>query len=66
MRLTVNGTDTDLAEGTTVGQLVDGLGQGRIGVAVARNEEVVPKSRWDATPLGPGDRVELLTVARGG
>lgn len=66
MRLTVNGTEADLADGTTVGQLVDGLGQGRVGVAVARNEEVVPKSRWDATPLGPGDRVELLTVAQGG
>ena len=66
MRLTVNGTDTELADATTVGQLVDGLGQGRAGMAVARNDEVVPRSRWDVTPLDPGDRVELLTVAQGG
>lgn len=66
MQLTVNGREAEVGDGTTVGQLVDGLSRSRIGVAVARNEEVVPRSRWDATPLGPGDRVELLTMAQGG
>ena len=36
------------------------------GIAVARNGEVVPKSRWDRTPLAHGDRIEIVTAAAGG
>jgi len=46
--------------------MVDALGRGRKGVAVAVNEEIVPRSRWDATTLHDGDRVEVLTAAQGG
>jgi len=36
------------------------------GVAVARNGEVVPKSRWGDTHLVPGDRIEIVTAVAGG
>ena len=36
------------------------------GVAVARNEEVVPRSRWGDTVAAEGDRFEILTAAQGG
>lgn len=43
-----------------------GDGRGRRGVAVAVNEEVVPRSAWDETPVRDGDRVEVLNAAQGG
>ena len=66
MKLSVNGERTALDDGATVGALVDGLGKGRRGVAVAVNEEVVPRSRWDTTVLRDDDRVEVLAAAQGG
>ncbi len=53
-------------EGTTVADLVDRHRDSPRGVAVARNEEVVPRSRWDDTVVAEGDRFEILTAAQGG
>ena len=64
--MTVNGTADHLAEGTSVDDVVERLGRGRAGIAVAVNEEVVPRSRWRAAVLQAGDRVEVLTAAQGG
>jgi sulfur carrier protein len=64
--LTLNGEPCELADETTVGAVVDDFGLGRRGVAVALNEEVLPRSRWDATPLAPADRVEILHAVQGG
>lgn len=36
------------------------------GVAVALNEVVIPRSRWDETALSPGDRIELVVAVQGG
>lgn len=63
--VTVNG-DEQRFDGATVGEVVDGFGKGRRGVAVALNEEVVPRSRWDETVLRHGDRMEILLAAQGG
>jgi sulfur carrier protein len=64
--VTVNGEPRELAEETTVGGLVAALAPAPKGIAVAVNEELVARSRWNATPLGPGDRVEVLNAAQGG
>ena len=45
------------------GQAADG---GKLGVAVARNSEVVPRSQWAATALADGDELELVTAVQGG
>jgi len=45
------------------GQAADG---GKLGVAVARNSEVVPRSQWATTPLADGDELELVTAVQGG
>ncbi|GAA2848924.1 sulfur carrier protein ThiS [Paenarthrobacter ilicis] len=45
------------------GQATDG---GKLGVAVARNSEVVPRSQWAATALADGDELELVTAVQGG
>ena len=66
MTIVLNGDATTVTLGATVGAMVDGLGKGRKGVAVALNDEVVPRSRWDATALRDHDRVEILTASQGG
>ncbi len=45
------------------GQAVDG---GRLGVAVAVNAAIVPRSRWSATELADNDDVEIVTAVQGG
>ncbi|WP_427171722.1 sulfur carrier protein ThiS [Arthrobacter sp. 92] len=45
------------------GQAADGR---KLGVAVARNSEVVPRSQWFVTMLDEGDDVELVTAVQGG
>jgi sulfur carrier protein len=45
------------------GQATDGQ---KLGVAVAHNSEVVPRSQWFVTALAEGDDVELVTAVQGG
>ncbi|MPY91534.1 MAG: sulfur carrier protein ThiS [Acidimicrobiia bacterium] len=63
MRVEVNGARRDLAEGTTVAEL---LGERLDGVAVAVNDDVVPRSRWGIARVQEGDRVEILEPRQGG
>lgn len=66
MKLLVNGEGLEIASGTTVADLVERLrGQPR-GLAVAVNEEVVPRSTWEEVQLRQGDRVEVLGATQGG
>ncbi|MFJ4207097.1 sulfur carrier protein ThiS [Paenarthrobacter sp. NPDC089675] len=78
MNIKLNGADHAVAEGASVSTLItavtgrdlDHRGQaadgGKLGVAVARNSEVVPRSQWAATSLADGDEVELVTAVQGG
>lgn len=64
--LTVNGEQERVAAGMSVADLVGRLAGGGRGTAVARNGEVVPRSRWPVTVLRDHDVVEILTAAQGG
>lgn len=66
MTVSVNGEPRELPGGTTLDLLVAELTPARSGVAAAVNEQVVPRGQWPATPLGDGDRVEVLTAVQGG
>jgi len=66
MRVTVNGTPRELPDGSTVASLLEQLGTARSGVAVARNESVVPCARFDAHALADGDRIEIIRAVAGG
>lgn len=66
MIVTVNGEDRTLADGATVRSLVVSMELPDDGVAVAVNGMVVPGSSWDATPLGAGAEVDILTAVQGG
>jgi sulfur carrier protein len=64
--LTVNGAPAEVDAEATVATLVHRLGRDPRGVAVALNEDVVPRGAWSATRLHAGDRVEVLRAAQGG
>ncbi|WP_055556290.1 sulfur carrier protein ThiS [Streptomyces sp. NBRC 110028] len=66
MTVTVNGEPRELPDGTTLDGVVATLTQAPSGVAAAVNETVVPRGQWPTTPLGDGDRVEVLTAVQGG
>jgi sulfur carrier protein len=68
-RIRVNGADEPGA--ASVAELLARKGiapgaPGARGVAVALNGAVVPASRWEGTPLSPGDEIEIVRPFQGG
>lgn len=77
VRVSINGESRELAVGTTVADVVaelappsgngaPGPGPAGRGIAVAVNDEVVPRTAWPDTVLADADRVEVLTAVQGG
>ncbi|TFB88755.1 sulfur carrier protein ThiS [Cryobacterium sp. TMT1-3] len=76
--MTVNGQSRTVRAGGSVTDLVaqitdrpiDAEGRaddgGRLGVAVARNAAVVPRSQWSCTRFAAGDEVEIVSAVQGG
>ena len=66
IRLTVNGEGRDLAEGSTVHDLLADIGLAARKVAVERNREIVPRSLYATTALAEGDALEIVHFIGGG
>jgi sulfur carrier protein len=66
MRLTVNGTDRDLAAPVSVAALLERLALSRDGIAVALNDDVVPRAEHATRMLRDGDRLEIIVAVAGG
>ncbi|WP_104081833.1 sulfur carrier protein ThiS [Cryobacterium sp. Y11] len=76
--ITINGKERRVRRGSTVTELVaeitgrqigaDGRAtdEQRLGVAVARNAVVVPRSQWSSTVLLADDDIEIVTAVQGG
>lgn len=64
--ITLNGEEHVIEPGATVASLLDALGTGNRGIAVAVDGEVVSRSTWGERSLAGGERVEILSIARGG
>lgn len=74
----LNGAKQPFAAGTTVAELVTSVtgrallpsgmaaDGGRLGVAVARNADIVPRSQWHATAVEHNDELEIVTAVQGG
>ncbi len=63
--IVLNGAEQKIAAGSTVQDLLRGLGtKGR--VAVALNRDVVPRSRFSSQRIADGDRIEILEAVGGG
>jgi sulfur carrier protein len=68
MKVLLNGTEAELADGATVQVAVDSLDlpAANRGVAVAVDLEVVPRTQWETHKLDDGARVEILRAIQGG
>ena len=66
MRLTINGESSDFEAPLTVNELLGRIGLDAAKVAVERNLEIVPKSTYQDTPLGEGDKLEIVHFIGGG
>jgi thiamine biosynthesis protein ThiS len=64
--VSLNGEPHQVPLGATVADLVAGLGRDPRTVAVERNGDLVPRARFAATPLGAGDRLEVVHFVQGG
>lgn len=66
MRLTINGAERDVSTGVTVDALLQTLAVRRDGVAVALNDDVVPRAEHATRTLNDGDRLEIIVAVAGG
>lgn len=66
MRLLLNGAERELPDGSSVADAVAALGAPATGVAVAVDDDVVPRAEWAAYRLRDGATVEVLTAVQGG
>lgn len=66
MVLRINGAERRFAPPLTVQGLVGELGIGGKRVAIERNGEIVPRSRYGEVQLADGDRLEVVVAVGGG
>ena len=66
MTITLNGKAHEVADGTTVGELIITVTGTERGSAAVVDGEVVPRSVWSGTALHDGQSVELITAVQGG
>jgi len=65
MRVIVNGEHREIAA-SSVDALLRELDYEGTHFAIALNFDVVPRSRWEQTPLKHGDEIEIITPRQGG
>jgi thiamine biosynthesis protein ThiS len=66
VEITVNGEARSVAAGSTVLELLAGLGRDPATVAVERNGELLRRAGFAATRLAAGDRLEVVHFVQGG
>jgi thiazole synthase len=66
MRVTINGEDRSLEGVLSVRELLGTLGLDSAKIAVERNLEIVPRSRYAEIILADGDRLEIVQFIGGG
>lgn len=66
MDIEVNGHFIQLADGSTVLQLLEHMELTGKRIAIERNREIIPKSQYAQTVLQPGDRLEVVVAVGGG
>ncbi len=66
LRVQVNGEIRDVADHSTLSDLVDELSLAPARIAVELNGEVVRRNKWTETVLSEGDRLEVVHFVGGG
>jgi sulfur carrier protein len=66
MDVIVNGAARSVEAPASLADLVGALGLEGKRIAIERNGEIVPKSRYAQTRVDPGDRLEIVAAVGGG
>lgn len=66
MKVQVNNKEMEINISTTVGQLADKLELPSAGVAVAVNNQMLPRAEWSASMLQENDNIVVIKAACGG
>jgi len=66
IQLSVNGEPRHIAPGASLARLIDELALAGKRIAVERNGEIVPRSRYGETALADGDQLEIVVAVGGG
>jgi len=66
VQLTVNGQPRQADDEITLTDLVPRISDRLAGIAVALNNEVIPRAAWANTVLTEGDRIDVVTAVQGG
>jgi len=66
MKLQINGEVRDFTPPLSLISLIEQLGMKEDRVAVELNRNIVPLEQWAETPLGEGDRLEIVHFVGGG
>lgn len=66
MMVTINGEGREVPEGLTVRALLEFLKMSPERVAVERNLEILPRTKWPDTLVEVNDRLEIVHLVGGG
>lgn len=66
INITLNGAPIRVAQGITLGELVDSRGLERRMIAVEYNGEIIPRLDYDETTIQGGDTLEVVHMVGGG
>ena len=62
----VNGESRETTAGITVAGLLSQLGLNAGRIAIEYNRRILPKTKWEETQVGEGDRFEIVQFVGGG
>lgn len=68
MKIVLNGNEKDVNDGTSLFDLLkqSKIKNGKPGVAVAINNDVISHSEWENIKLKQNDRIEVIRAVQGG
>ena len=66
MQIIVNNKAMEMAAGSTLSALAEALRLPEKGVAVAVNNQMIPREEWSATSLQAGAQIVVIKAACGG
>ena len=66
MKITINGELREIPDGLTVAALLQHLEMTAERVAIECNLDILPRAKWQETPVQPDDRFEIVHLVGGG
>jgi thiamine biosynthesis protein ThiS len=66
LKLTINGEDREILQSQNLEDLIRELDIQAPNIAMALNQQVVPRSKYASTPIQENDQIEIVHAVGGG